>query len=84
MDCDDHLDVCFICGGPVERIARPGCIRNYRDMTGFEIPADLAVPTCRVCGATWLEAADLEALEAIFALQREARLQATARRLAIG
>jgi hypothetical protein len=52
------------CGGTVERFARAGRVYTIH-WTGlrYEVPDNLALLACRVCGDLWTDGADLEELE---------------------
>lgn len=61
---------CATCGkGEVFPSTRPGRTARYKNMTDLPIPADLPIPTCRACGAEWLDRATASAVDA--ALERE-------------
>lgn len=54
---------CHICGGDVRPVTGPGRVRSYKGISGFEIPADLAIPTCSTCGRCWVTAEHLRAMD---------------------
>ena len=58
---------CDLCRGPVTKATGPGRTREYRAGITLEIPEDLAIPTCRKCGETYLTTAEAEALEEVLA-----------------
>jgi hypothetical protein len=58
------------CGGVVEPVAQPGRIRTHRGKTGYVIPADMEIPTCQKCGASWLSTAMIRRLNDEFECQR--------------
>jgi hypothetical protein len=66
----------FLCGnghGPMEFVACPGRLRRYRGEDGYEVPADLVIPTCPVCGDTWENHAIAMRLTEAFEAQRQNR-----------
>ncbi len=60
---------CSTCGeGEVFPLARPGRSARYKNMAALPIPDDLAIPTCRACGAEWIDRPTAQAVDA--ALER--------------
>ena len=56
---------CSTCGeGEVSPLARPGRTACYKNMAALPIPDDLAIPTCRACGAEWIDRPTAEAVDA--------------------
>jgi Zn-finger nucleic acid-binding protein len=61
---------CPECGGVLIIERREGRIRNYRGGAGYEIPADMSIPTCHQCGALWMDSAMASELGRLFEAKR--------------
>jgi hypothetical protein len=64
---------CPECGSRLTLDARAGRLRRYRGEDGYEIPADMVIPTCTNCGALWLDSTMVTQLSSAFELIRAAR-----------
>ncbi len=56
---------CPDCGGAVSPEGKPGRTRRTKGGGTMEIPADVLIPTCRACGAEWMDDATARALAAL-------------------
>ena len=66
-----ELDLCFTCGGRVQRVDGPGRVYRYRGQD-YVLPADLALATCEACGDRWLTPDDASAITRAIEAQRPA------------
>ena len=64
---------CLECGSPVVLTRGPGRFRRYRGEDGYEIPADLEVPTCATCGALWMDTVMVKRIGQVFEAERKRR-----------
>ncbi len=61
---------CPTCGkGEVVPVARPGRTYRYKNMAALPLRDDVAIPTCRSCGAEWIDRPTAAVVDA--ALERE-------------
>jgi hypothetical protein len=66
--------ICRECGkGRVRVVRRKGRFMRYRTMDRVEVPADIGIPTCRRCGAEWVDDATARKVDA--ALERSYRVE---------
>ncbi len=67
--------LCGQCGArAVVGVARAGRLTMYRNLE-LEIPARVAVPTCRKCGAEWIDEAAAKALDEALEVVYESKLR---------
>lgn len=68
------MNTCAACGNEIFLSKGPHRFKTYRGQPGFQIPAHLEIPTCRNCGAQWMNDQQLDELSDSLELQRVARL----------
>ncbi len=54
---------CPECGGTIRQVARAGRLTTYKNASGLEVPAALAIPTCARCGSEWMDEATAKAID---------------------
>lgn len=64
-----RFEKCHFCGEATRSVAGPGRWQMYRGVR-CELPADLAIDTCTVCGREWLADADIAVMSASLERQR--------------
>jgi hypothetical protein len=69
-------DPCPNCGGALAVQTGPGRRMPYRGESGYDVPADIAVPVCTECGADWMDSASVALLGTALEVQRAARIKA--------
>lgn len=67
------MNTCAACGNETFLSKGPHRFKTYRGQQGFMIPAHLEIPTCRNCGAQWMNDQQLDELSDSLELQRKAR-----------
>lgn len=68
-----EYDSCPDCGSErIRVVSGPGRMRTTLGVT-YELPADLAIPTCPDCGARWLDGPMTDAVDAAYRAAREAQ-----------
>jgi hypothetical protein len=63
---------CHSCGGAVELRGGPGRFHTYRGVR-CEVPENLEIDTCTVCGNSWLSSEEIRILSRSFERQRLSR-----------
>jgi len=60
------LETCPACGGEVCLQGGAGRLRHYRDAV-LELPAEMLIPTCQLCGETWVDGVLVDRIDAALA-----------------
>lgn len=68
-----EYDACPDCGSErIRVVSGPGRRKTMAGVT-FEVPADLAIPTCPDCGAEWMDGPMTDVVNAAFVVARDAQ-----------
>jgi len=59
---------CYVCGGVLQKVAVTGRFYDYRGVR-CEVPADMEIPTCTICGREWMSGAMVDELSPILERQ---------------